>query len=139
MSVLQAAVGIAAALTVAISAFDAHPSVHLGAGLCVFVLAMAAMYAVGMVVAAVAPTPNAAVAIGLTAFFAIGALGGMFGGRDALPDAVATIGECLPFGAAVQSMSAAWMGAAVEPVHLVSLGATTAVGTAVSAMLFRWD
>ncbi|WP_309111422.1 ABC transporter permease [Saccharothrix sp.] len=139
VSVIQAVIGITAALTVAMSAFDAGPPTRLATALGVFVLAMAAMYGVGMIVAAVAPTPNSAVAIGLVAFFALGALGGMFGGRDALPDAVATVGEWLPFGASVEALGAAWAGAPVEPAHLVSLGATTVVGGTVAGLLFRWE
>lgn len=139
VSVIHAVIGITAALAVAMLAFDAGPPTHLATALGVFVLAMAAMYGVGMVVAAVAPTPNSAVAIGLVAFFALGALGGMFGGRDALPDAVATVGEWLPFGASVEALAAAWSGAATEPAHLVSLGVTTVVGGGVAGLLFRWE
>lgn len=139
VSVLQAVVGIAIALALAVGAFGANLPVHLGTALGVTLLAMAAMYAVGMVVAAVAPTPNSAVAIGLIAFFALGALGGLFGSREALPDPVATVGEWLPFGAAVEALSAAWAGSAVAAEHLVSLGASIVIGGVVSAVLFRWD
>ena len=139
VSVLQALVGLALALAAAFLVFDARPPVHLGAAVGVYVLAMAAMYAVGMIVAAVAPTPNSAVAIGLITFFALGALGGMFGGPGSLPEAVATVGERLPFGASVAALSDAWVGAPVDPVHLVSLGVATAVGAATAGLLFRWD
>ncbi|MDU0293557.1 ABC transporter permease [Saccharothrix longispora] len=139
VSVIQAIIGITAALAVAVLAFDAGPPTHLATALGVLVLAMAAMYSVGMIITAVAPTPNSAVAIGLVAFFALGALGGMFGGRQALPAAVATVGEWLPFGASVEALAAAWAGAATDPAHLVSLGATTVVGCAVAGILFRWE
>ncbi|WP_308796341.1 ATP-binding cassette domain-containing protein [Agromyces silvae] len=92
VSVIQAVFGIALALTVAAVAFGANPPVHLGVAVGVGLLAMLAMYSVGMMVAAVAPTPNSAVAIGLIVFFAFGALGGMFGGRDALPEPLTTLG-----------------------------------------------
>ncbi|WP_156758531.1 ABC transporter permease [Actinokineospora pegani] len=139
VSVIQTVIGITAALAVASLAFDAGPPTHLATALGVFVLVMAAMYGVGLIVAAVAPTPNSAVAIGLVAFFALGALGGLFGGRDALPDALVTVGEWLPFGASVEALGAAWAGAPTEPAHLVSLGATTVVGGAVAGILFRWE
>jgi ABC-2 type transport system permease protein len=139
VSVLHALVGLALALAVAFLAFGARPPVDLGAAFAVYGLAMVAMYAVGMIVAAVAPTPNSAVAIGLIAFFALGALGGMFGGPDSLPGALAVVGESLPFGAAVGALSAVWVGAAVEPAHLISLGVTTVVGAVTAGLLFRWD
>lgn len=139
VSVIQSIIGIGAALAVAIPVFGADLPAKLGAALGVLLLAMAAMYAIGMIVAAIAPTPNSSVAIGLILFFALGALGGMFGGRDALPDEVATVGEWLPFGASVEALSATWVGAAAEPAHLMSLGMTVVLGVAVAGALFRWD
>lgn len=139
VSIIQTTIGITSALAIAILVFDASLPVNLGAALGVLVLAMGAMYALGMIVAAVAPTPNSAVAIGLITFFAFGALGGMFGGRDALPEAVAAVGAWLPFGAAVEALSATWAGVAIEPANLVSLGVTIMFGMVIAALLFRWD
>ncbi|MEQ4302572.1 ABC transporter permease [Plantactinospora sp. B6F1] len=139
VSVLQTVVGLAAALVVAFLAFGVDPPGDTGATLGVVVLAMAAMYSTGMVVAAIAPTPNSAVAIGLVAFFVLGALGGMFGGRQALPGPLAEIGGWLPFGAAVEAVSSAWAGTPVEAAQLLGLGATVMVGTLLSAAFFRWE
>ncbi|MEV0614182.1 ABC transporter permease [Nonomuraea sp. NPDC050404] len=139
VSVAQTFVGIAIAWTVAMLAFDAKPPVSIGAAIGVFALATAAMYAAGLIVAALAPTPNSAVAIGLALYFAIGALGGMFGGRDSLPGVLATIGEWLPFGAAVASISAAWIGAPVAAAHLIALAAGVVLGGVVGAAFFRWE
>lgn len=139
VSALQTAVGIGVALVVALAAFDAHLPARPGAALGVVLLAMAAMYAMGMIVAAVAPTPNSAVAIGLVTFFAFGALGGMFGGRAGLPDALATLGGWLPFGATVEALGHAWAGGAIDPAHPIALVAAVIVGVAVSTVLFRWE
>ncbi|MFI6423641.1 ABC transporter permease [Promicromonospora sp. NPDC050880] len=138
VSVAQAMIGLTGALAVAFGLFDARVPADLGAAVGVYALALAAMYAVGMVVAAVAPTPNSAVAIGLIAFFVLGALGGMFGGLSTVPGVLATVGEWLPFGAAVAAMSAAWVGAAVDPLHLLALAAAVMVGATLSALFFRW-
>lgn len=139
VSLGQALLGTGLALAVAVLGFGARlpddPWTVLGIGL----LGIAAMYAVGLVVAAVAPTPNSAVAIGLVAFLAIGAVGGLFGSPDALPDPVATVGGHLPFGATVQTLGAAWVGADVEPSQLLALVVSVVVGTALSTVLFRWD
>ena len=59
------------------------------------VLLLAAMYGVGITVAAVAPTVNAALAIGLVAFFAMLALGGGFGPIAELPRADDRRGDAL--------------------------------------------
>ncbi len=80
-----------------------------------------------------------AVAIGLVVFFVVGALGGMFGGRDALPEPLAAIGGWLPFGAAVEALAAASAGTAVDAAHLLGLGGTVVVGAVVAGLLFRWE
>ncbi|PZG20040.1 ABC transporter permease [Micromonospora craterilacus] len=139
VAIAQAALGIAIAVAVAFLAFDGNPPVHTGAALGVVALAMAAMYSVGMIVAAVAPTPNSAVAIGLVAFFILGALGGMFGGRDGLPEPLAEVGGWLPFGATVEALSSAWAGTAVDPAQLFSLAGAVVVGALIASFLFRWE
>ncbi|WBB53515.1 ABC transporter permease [Verrucosispora sp. WMMD573] len=139
VSVLQALVGIAAALVVAFLAFGASPPADLATAAGVVALAMAAMYGTGMIVAAVAPTPNSAVAIGLVGFFVLGAVGGMFGGRDSLPEPLAEIGGWLPFGAAVEALSSAWAGTAVPAANLIGLGTTVVVAAVVAGLLFRWE
>ncbi|BCJ62155.1 ABC transporter permease [Micromonospora endophytica] len=139
VSIIQTIVGSAGALVVAYVVFDANPPAGTAAVLGVLALTMAAMYATGMIVAAVAPTPNSAVAIGLVVFFAVGALGGMFGGRDALPEPLAEIGAWLPFGAAVEALSAASAGTGVEAAHLLGLSGTVVLGAVVAGLLFRWE
>lgn len=138
-SVLQTALGIGLALLTAHLLFGLNaprePLVVAG----VVLLVAAAMYALGMLIAAVSPTPNASVALGLVAFLGIGAVGGMFGPVENLPTAVARVGEALPFGAGVQALQAGWAGTGVEPVHLVALGAAAVLSTVASAVWFRWD
>lgn len=96
------------------------------------------MYGVGMVVAAVSPTPNSSVAIGLVAFFVTMALGGGFGNRDALPERMAEVGGYLPFGAGLDVIGAAWVGESADGAQILALAATTAVGALVGVRLFRW-
>ncbi|MER7013876.1 ABC transporter permease [Saccharopolyspora sp. NPDC000359] len=139
VSLAQVLLGIAAALGIAVLAFGAQPPRNLGVALGVLALSVAAMYALGMVVASVAPTPNSSVAVGLVLFFALGALGGLFGGAGGLGETVAQIGRVLPFGASVDALAAAWAGQAVATASLVSLAVTAVLGTTVSALLFRWD
>ncbi|QOR71951.1 ABC transporter permease [Ruania alkalisoli] len=139
VSILQALLGLTLALAVAVVGFGAGPPEDLGVAVGVFALASLAMYGIGMMVAALAPTPNSAVAIGLVAFFAVGALGGLFGGMTTLPDPLATIGTTLPFGGAVQGLGAAWVGAPVEAPSLIGMAVTAVVGFGVAAALFRWE
>ncbi|MFY1701921.1 ABC transporter permease [Micromonospora sp. WMMA1923] len=139
VSLGQAVVGIAVAYAVAVTALGARPPAHLGVALGVVGLGVAAMYGLGLLVAAVAPTPNSAVAIGLVGFFALGAVGGLFGGTDALPEPVRQVGGLLPFGATVEALSAAWAGLPVDPTNLAALVVTAVLGPVVAAALFRWQ
>lgn len=136
---IQTAFGVALALGAAMLLFDAQLPVNLPAALGVFVLGTLALYALGMVVASLAPTPNSAVALGLIGFFGIGALGGMFGAVQNLPGPLADIGQALPFGAMVEGLSAAWAGAPIPTSSLLWLTAAIIVGTAVAARFFRWS
>lgn len=137
-SVLQTVVGITLAVVVAVLAFDASAPANPALALAVLSLAALSMYAIGVLIAAVAPTGNAAVAIGLAAFFGMGATGGMFGPTANLPEPVARVGEALPFGAAVQAVGAAWSDSAPNPVHLLSMVGVAVVSSVVAARFFRW-
>ncbi|MCH1882465.1 ABC transporter permease [Agrococcus sp. ARC_14] len=139
VAVAQAVLGIALALAVGGLALGARPPMEPLTVLGVGALVMAAMCALGMLVAAIAPTPNSAVAIGLVLFLGLGAMGGMFGGPDALPEPMQDAAPWLPWGAAVDALANAWAGAPVEPASLLVLGATVAIGGVVAALLFRWE
>jgi ABC-2 type transport system permease protein len=138
VSAAQTALGVTLALVVATAAFDAQPPASPWVAVGVFALSATAMYAVGMLVAAVSPTPNASLAVGLVAFFAFGATGGMFGDVSNLPEPVARVGELLPFGASVQALGDAWAGQPVEALHVAALGGAVVLCALVAARFFRW-
>ncbi|MFD0559505.1 ABC-2 type transport system permease protein [Stackebrandtia endophytica] len=138
-SLIQVFVGIALAFGLAVLFFEANPPADTFMAVMVLAACCVAMYAVGMIVASVAPTPNAAAAIGLIAFFAMAALGGMFGPMENLPEALAQVGAWLPFGAAVEAFQSTWIGETVSWQNWVSLGGSTVLGLAVASALFRWE
>jgi ABC-2 type transport system permease protein len=139
VSLAQAVVGIGIAYAVAVLAFGAGLPARPLAALGVVALSVLAMYSLGMVIASLAPTPNSSVAIGMVVFFAVGALGGMFGGMQALPGWLQEIGAHLPFGATTVALGEAWLGQPVGPEPLLSLAVCAVLGTMVSALTFRWD
>ena len=139
VSLAQTAVGIGLAVGTAVVAFDLDAPVGLLATGGAILLTALAMYGIGMVVAAISPTPNSSVAIGLVAFFATMALGGGFGNRDALPERLAEVGGYLPFGAGLDVIGAAWVGESADGAQLLALAAAAAIGVLVGVRLFRWE
>ncbi|MCJ0890527.1 ABC transporter permease [Rhodococcus sp. ARC_M5] len=138
-SAVQATLGIGIALTAAALLFGITPPHNPILVAAILVLGAAAMYSLGIVVAAVAPTANSAVAIGLTLFLLLGATGGLFGPVTDLPDPVMAIGEALPFGATVSALGAAWSGTPVDVAGPIGLVATVFLGIACAVGLFRWS
>ncbi|MGW0515876.1 ABC transporter permease [Crossiella sp. NPDC003009] len=133
------AFGITLALTVAALAFDLRaPAAPLAAGMALL-LGVFANYALGVLLAAVVPSANAVVGIGLVAFFATFAAGGGFLPAERLPGWLAAIGEFTPFGAMLRAMRDAWSGAGFSVFHLVVLAALGVLLTALSVRLFRWS
>ncbi|MEQ3554285.1 ABC transporter permease [Pseudonocardia nematodicida] len=135
----QVAVGIGLAFGVAVVAFGAGAPAAVWTALGGLLLGAAAFFAVGLLVAALAPTTNAAIAAGLVLFLGTGALGGMFGDPTALPGPLAEVGQVLPFGATVHVLSAAWLGATPELAPVLGLVVTTVLASVAAARWFRWE
>ncbi|MDP9793683.1 ABC-2 type transport system permease protein [Catenuloplanes nepalensis] len=135
---LQVLAGVLLAGLVAVAGFGAAAPAGPLLTAAVLLLVTAAMFAVGLVVAALAPTANSAVAIGLAVFFGLGAAGGMFGPTARLPEAVVRTGEALPFGAAVRALGDAWTGAGAHPPSLISLAVCATLCTLLAIRFFRW-
>lgn len=139
VSALLSLVGIVLALAAAFLLFDAVAPANAFAVAGACVLAMVTMYSIGMVVAALAPTTNSAIAFGIILFLALGALGGMFGGRGALPAALQPISDSLPFGASADLLAATWTGQPVDPTTAEPLLCVIAISSLVSLVFFRWE
>lgn len=138
VSLGQVLLGVALMAAVGAAFFGVTLPAAAGWAALVGVLLVGAMYGVGILVAALAPTVNAALAIGLGAFFVMLALGGGFGPTAGLPEVLTAVGEALPYGAANAALSAAWSGAQPETAHLVALGAWAVVTGGLAARFFRW-
>ncbi|QHT57132.1 ABC transporter permease [Cellulomonas sp. H30R-01] len=144
--VAQVAVNLAALLVAALLAFvlgvvvvgveaPEQPVLVVGA----FVLSVLAAFAVGSLVAAVAPTGPAANGIGATVYFLSLFFAGVWLPLPLMPDVVQTIAQWTPLGAAAQAMSAAWFGQPFPGVELLALAVWALVGIPLAARLFRWS
>lgn len=139
VSLAQVLLGVGLMMVIGAVFFGVTLPAGLGWALLVGAVGLAAMYGVGTLIAALAPTVNAAIALGLVAFFLMLALGGGFGPLATLPEVLQTVGQALPYGAGNEALSAAWVGQQPETRHLATLGAWALVTGGLAARLFRWS
>ena len=110
-----------------------EPLVYVAA----FVLGMSSLFAIGLLLAAVAPSSRVATAVAIPMFFAVMLLGGVYLPRVYLPEILIRIGDFTPPG--VQGLQDAWLGTAPQLVPLAVLAAITVVGGLVASRVFRWE
>jgi ABC-2 type transport system permease protein len=110
---------------------------HLFGFLAAFFLGMSSLFALGLLVAAVAPTARASAALALPMYFLAMFLGGVYVPRMFLPDFLIRIGEYTPPG--VQALLDAWTGTSPQPLQLAILATITVVASIEAARLFRWE
>lgn len=104
-----------------------------------FVLGTAAMFAIGLLIAALAPSGRAANGIGVLLYFPMAYLAGLIQPASQMPDILVTIGEFTPLGAFRQTMSEVWVGGAADPVLLGVMAAYAVVVSLAAARFFRWE
>jgi ABC-2 type transport system permease protein len=102
-----------------------------------FLLGMGALYAIGLLVAALAPSNRVATAISIPLFFAVMFLGGVYMPRVYLPDVLVKIGDFTPPG--VQGLQDAWLGTVPQVAPLLGMGLLTIVVGILAVRLFRWE
>lgn len=139
VSLAQVVLGVALMMIIGSLFFGVTLPQALGWALVAGGLLVGAMYGVGTLIAAVAPTVNAGLALGLVAFFLMLALGGGLGPIANLPEALQVIGEALPYGAGNEALSAAWSGDRPELRHLAALGGWAVVTGGLALRFFRWS
>jgi ABC-2 type transport system permease protein len=104
-----------------------------------FLLSLLAMFAVGLLVAALAPSGRGANAIGSVLFFPMLFFAGLWLPRAGMPAVLRQISDFTPLGAGVQSLQNAAAGSWPQPLHLaVMMGWAVAAGLA-AVKLFRWE
>jgi ABC-2 type transport system permease protein len=102
-------------------------------------LTMASLFAIGLFVAAIAPTGRGAQGIGLALFFPSLFFGGVYIPRETMPSVLRHIGDYTPLGAGLKAVRDAWMGAEPRPLHLAIMAAYAVVAGVLAARFFRWE
>jgi ABC-2 type transport system permease protein len=103
------------------------------------VLTVAALFGIGMFVAAVVPTARAANAAGAILFFPMMFFAGLWLPIAAMPSVLQHISHATPLGAAAQSLTDAWQGHWPHPLQLLAMAAYALVFSLGAARLFRWE
>lgn len=99
----------------------------------------AALFSLGLLVAALAPDPRFGWVGSAAIFFPSLFFAGVWLPKEQMPDWLSRIGDFTPLGAFRESVQDAWMGNALDPLVLGALALTAvAVGT-VAARVFRWE
>lgn len=104
------------------------------------VLALAAMFSLGLCVAAVAPNQRAAGAIGAVLFYPSAFFAGAWLPREVMSPTLRTVSGLMPLGAAVHAMDISMLTGRLPPADalLVMLGWTAVFGW-LAVHMFRWE
>jgi ABC-2 type transport system permease protein len=139
MGMGMALVAVTLVLGVGVAVYGTAIPDQLLGYLVAFVLAAAASFAVGLLIAAVAPSGKAASGIGTILFFPMMFLAGLYFPREVMPETLRRIGDFTPLGAGVQALQDATTGAWPQPLHLAVLAAFAIGASLFAAKLFRWE
>lgn len=126
-------------LAVARLAFDVSLPENLLAYALAYLLAALATFALGLLVAALAPSGASASAIGLVLFFPMLFFAGLWIPRASMNDVLLTISDFTPLGAGVQSLQDATAGGWPQLLHVVVMVGWVIVAGGVAARYFRWE
>jgi ABC-2 type transport system permease protein len=105
----------------------------------VFLLGTASIFAVGLLIAALAPSGRAANGIGVLLYFPMAFLAGLMQPIAQMPAIVVQIGQFTPLGAFHHALHAVWIGGHLDPLLLGVMAAYAVVLGVAAARLFRWE
>lgn len=132
---------VAAGLLLAVGGpvLGAHLPSEVPALAAVFLLGTAAMFAVGLLIAALAPNGRSANGVGVLLYFPMAFLAGLMQPTDQMPDILAEVGSYTPLGAFRQSLQDVWTGTSPTPLLLGVMAAYAVIVSLAAARFFRWE
>lgn len=121
-------------------AFGAHLPLQVPGMVVSVLLAAAAMFALGLWVAAIARTQRAAGAIGSALFYPMMVFAGVWLPRGVMPPTLQTVSDITPIGAAVHAMDTSMLTGQFPPAEaLVVMAAWAVIFGWLSVRMFRWE
>ncbi|GIG56449.1 transport permease protein [Longispora fulva] len=133
--------GVGVLLTSAATVFDLSAPRHPVAFAGTLLLTGAAMFSLGLLIAAVARSESTAVVIANLAYFPMIFLTGATVPLEIMPGWMRTVSDALPLSYGVDALRWAWSGHGGDqvPAALAVLGGVTVACSAAAARLFRWE
>lgn len=126
-------------LLVAALAFHTHLPRQAAGFVLAFVLALAAISAVGMLIAAVTWSARAATVVGGTVYTVMMFFSGLWWPRAGMPGVMRRISDLTPSGSIVQSLQDSAAGHWPQPLHLAVMAGYAVICGVLAARLFRWE
>ncbi|GAA4936083.1 ABC-2 type transport system permease protein [Nonomuraea thailandensis] len=105
----------------------------------VFLLGTAALLAIGLVIAALAPSAKSAPGIGSVVMFPLMFLGGMWVPREIMPAPLLAISDFSVAGPFTQALKDTWAGQPPQLMHLAVVAAGLVVFGGLAVRTFRWE
>jgi ABC-2 type transport system permease protein len=129
------------ALVIAVARVGFHVPVPAAAGwfILAVVLGIAAVFAVGLLAAALAPSARSAAGIGWLLFFPNMFLAGVYFPTEEMSPAMRQVGNFTPLGSALHAVRDSWMGIDPRPEYLGIMAAWALVCGVLAARFFRWE
>jgi len=141
LMVWAAAAILSVAVVVGVARVAFHVPAPVAAGWFVLsvLLGIAALFALGLLVAAAAPTARSAAGLGWLLFFPNMFLAGVYFPTDEMSPVMRQIGNFTPLGAALHAVRDSWMGLDPRPQYLGIMAAYAVIAGALAARFFRWE
>ncbi len=138
-SLCLSAVALGLLMIVACGGFGVHLPDNGPSFVLAVLLTAAAVFSLGLVIAALAPSNSAATASGMVLFFPMMFFAGLWVPRQKMPSVLREIGDYTPLGSGVQAIQDAMVGHWPGVTNIVVLAAYVVVLCAVAARWFRWQ
>ncbi|GAA1632790.1 ABC transporter permease [Nonomuraea maheshkhaliensis] len=139
LQVVLTAVTCGLLLAVGVNALGARPPGAAWAVVLTFVLGTAAMFSIGLLIAALAANGRSANGIGVLLYFPMAYLAGLMQPVNQMPEVLARIGAYTPLGAFRQSLQDVWAGGTPSLPLLAVMTCYAVVLSVAAARFFRWE
>lgn len=139
VNALVAVIGSAATVLIARLAFDVpFPAAAIWFAFS-FLLGLTSMFALGLLIGALASSATAAQVLGFSFYFPMLFFAGVYVPRPMMSDGMTTVSNLTPLGAAVQAMTDSWAGTIPSAAHLGVMAAYALVFGLLAIRFFRWE